>query len=148
MRLITTAREVPHKETPVPEGRRRSHPVFPTPHAPRTGVANPSPGSGMRCMHPRCYYVGLRGGLRKWRGRGRPSLVSIGPSLLPRTSENFTYETVRKASDKPARWPARGRKGPFGPFDRPYTALTHALSVAPNPFSDSFYEYFHRRNFR
>jgi hypothetical protein len=29
-------------------------------------------------------------------------------------------------------------EGPLGPFDRPYTALIHGLSVAPNPFSDSF----------
>jgi hypothetical protein len=31
-------------------------------------------------MHPRCYHVGLRGGLRSGRGRGRPSLVPIGAS--------------------------------------------------------------------
>src|SRR4051794_14823571 len=47
-------------------------------------------------------------------------------------------ETVRKASEALARWPARGRKGPFDPLDRRYSGRIHAPSVAPNPFSGFF----------
>src|SRR5215203_402022 len=69
--------------------------------------------------------------------------------LLGHASRLCSYpyppECVERLSEKPRigprGGPARGQKGPLGPFDRPYTAQIHARSVAPNPFSDGFSRY-------
>jgi hypothetical protein len=70
------------------------------------------------------------------------TICSIGPGLRIMPEGNFREYSFQKLSEKPRirprGGPARGRKEPFGPFDRPYAGLIHALSVAPNPFSDSF----------
>lgn len=62
---------------------------------------------GLRCMHPRCYHVGLRGGLLKWRGRGRPSLAprarpllcpdAVGKALRQRYSTGMDIRTMALA---------------------------------------------------
>src|SRR5215208_2629538 len=65
----------------------------------------------------------------------RRAFVVETPSAIFQTVSERLSEKPRIG---PRGGPARGQKGPLGPFDRPYTAQIHARSVAPNPFSDSF----------
>src|SRR5215213_3451099 len=64
----------------------------------------------------------------------RRAFVVETPSAIFQTVSERLSE---KPQIGPRGGPARGQKGPLGPFDRPYTAQIHARSVAPNPFSDS-----------
>src|SRR5215208_6903479 len=76
------------------------------------------------------------GGLPLGRERAGAS-SSLGPfsCSYSRTSERNCPKSLGYAREVGLR---EANKGPLGPFDRPYTALIHALSVAPNPFSESF----------
>src|SRR5215213_3163251 len=82
----------------------------------------------------------------------RPPLCSLNIVALPAQDEPtcicgrdaFSYfpnsfgETVRKASDRPARWACERPKGTFGPVRSPVYRSNPCSERCPYPFSDSF----------
>src|SRR4051812_46844303 len=128
-------------DVPVRPVRRRQHTHFAPPISVGSGFGRHYAARPGACFKPpvRCI-LEVEGGASQPNGA---RLIRAGAAIRPGPSScPYSPECVERLSEKPRirprGGPARGQKGPFGPFDRPYTALIHALSVAPNPFSDSF----------
>src|SRR5215211_6096447 len=78
------------------------------------------------------------GNILPYRGRRITQIDYLWCCLALLAGSELRRIHLLKLSEKPRigprGGPARGQKGPFGPFDRPYSAQIHALSVAPTPF--------------